>query len=72
MTPAPEQLEVVADWLAECAICGTAHEFRWLSDDRRHGGTWAAVDGHWYEARDHDAARLLRAEAKRLREGSDE
>jgi hypothetical protein len=50
MTPTPEQFNAVADWLAECMICGKEHEYH-----RSHGFgqmTWESPDdGHHYSKR---------------------
>lgn len=49
MTPTPEQLNAVADWLAECTVCGKEHEHR--RRDRDTMMTWEALDGHSYQKR---------------------
>ena len=55
MSPTPEQLLAVADWLDVCVECEQVHEYRplagsYYNDKGEPVGTftWAAPDGHAY------------------------
>jgi hypothetical protein len=53
MTPTPEQFVAVADWLAECTVCGKEHEYRRRVNDTMW--TWESPDdGHPYRKRQID------------------
>lgn len=68
MTPTPEQFNAVADWLAECTVCGKEHVYRY----EKFFWTWISPDdGHAYKKRligrgtyiSSDLVNLLREQA---------